>query len=601
MTASVFRAARPRCATRRLSGRVAHTVLAGTVGIVWLVLPGMTINSGTAVALPRTSPVTATAAPRQDETSPGYLALPLVAVGTAGVLAGYGYVRRTRRSRTRTTPGGGPAPPSVPWRSPPPSDELDGHSTELIALADDWVRTSREELGFAEARFGAAAVEPFARAVRDAAAELAAACRMRERYDHGVPEDAAARGQALAGVVGRCEEAGRLLDAVAAAFDELRGLERGLGEALEVAEARFRELAGRTGGAASTVAGLRERYGPTAVASVTGHVEQAKDRLVLATSRLNRARQSADSGNLRAAACHLRVAEGAVAQTSVFVHGVERLAEELPAAEHLVPAALSGAEADLEAIRRAAESAAAQLTGGPDRTTAPTQDAPGSPGSPESAKFPKPPQRTAGRSASQPPPGAGPGTAAASGAAPVPVPGTSSAAVPVDVAAGELRARVTHADLELARVHAERAEGPYDPLDALRRIVRATAPVGTRRAGVLSAAEELVARSAVAAADDFVGTHRGAVGSTARIRLAEALRLLPTDPQTADTLARQARDLAEQDVRLHGNPCPAATDPSAGATAAVLGGILLAEDPDGGPPACYGGPRTRGRRRPGPA
>ncbi|MFF9123611.1 hypothetical protein ACF09J_09975 [Streptomyces sp. NPDC014889] len=569
MTSSGLRAARPRCAARRLSGRVARVLLGGA-GVVWLVLPGMTINSGTAVAVTDTRPVTATTAPRHDETSPGYLALPLVAVGTAGVLAGYTYVRRTRRARTRTTPGGGPARPSAPWRSPPPSAELDRHSTELITLADDWVRTSREELGFAEARFGAAPVEPFDRAVREAEAELAAACRMRDRYDHGVPEDAAARRQALAGVVGRCEEAGRLLDAEAASFDELRGLERGSADALRVAEARFRELAGRTGTAASTVTGLRERYGPAAVASVTGHVELAKDRLLLATSRLNRAHQSADAGDPASAARHLRVAEGAIAQIEVFVRGVERLAEELPAAEHLVPAALSGAEADIEAVRHAAESAAAELTAG-----------------------------------SRPGPGrAGAETAGASGAAPAPVPGASSVVVPVDVAAGELRARVTHADLELAhvRVRAEPAAGPYDPLDALRRIVRATAPVGTRRSGVLSAAEELVARSALAAADDFVGTHRGAVGATARIRLAEARRLLPTDPQTADVLARQARDLAEQDVRLHGNPSAATSDPSAGATAAVLGGILLAEDPDGGPPACYGGPRTRGRRRhPGPS
>ncbi|MFD5470056.1 hypothetical protein [Streptomyces sp. NPDC127105] len=563
MTASAFREARPRCAARRLSGRVARIVLGGAAGIVWLVLPGMTINSGTAVALPETRPVTAIAAQRHDETSPGYLALPLVAVGTAGVLAGYAYVRRTRRARTRTTPDGGPAPPSAPWRSPPPSDGLDRHSMELITLADDWVRTSQEELGFAEARFGAAAVEPFTRAVQEADAELAAACRMRERYDHGVPEDAAARTQALAGVVGRCEEAGRLLDAEAASFDELRGLERGSREALEIAETRFRELAGRTGAAASTVAGLRERYGPAAVASVTGHVELAKDRLLLATSRLNRAHQSADAGDAAAAARHLRVAEGAVAQIGVFVHGVERLAEELSTAGRLVPAALNGAEADVEAIRRAAESVTARLTAG-------------SPGTP--------------------------GPAGAGAAAPAPVPGASSTAVPVDVAAGELRARVTHADLELAhvRVRAQPAAGPYDPLDALRRIVRATAPVGTRRSGVLSAAEELVARSALAAADDFAGTHRGVVGATARIRLAEARRLLPTDPQTADALARQARELAEQDVRLHGNPS-AAGDPSAGATAAVLGGILLGEDPDGGPPACYGGPGTRARRRPKPA
>ncbi|MEJ8670972.1 hypothetical protein WKI71_28935 [Streptomyces sp. MS1.AVA.1] len=70
---------------------------------------------------------------------------------------------------------------------------------------------------------------PFARALRDAEAELAVAFRMRWQYENGVPEEAAARRHALAGIVGRCEEAGRLLDAQAAAFDQVRGLEEGLG------------------------------------------------------------------------------------------------------------------------------------------------------------------------------------------------------------------------------------------------------------------------------------------------------------------------------------------------------------------------------------
>ncbi|WP_245863246.1 hypothetical protein, partial [Streptomyces thermovulgaris] len=511
-----MRAAR---AASRPAARAARMVLYGAAGLLWLSLSGMTIGSSAAVALPRTDPVAVAAAPRQDETSAVSLALPLVVAVAASLVAMYGYIRRLRRSKTRTTPGGSRTSPS-----PAPFDDLDERSRDLLVRADDWVRTSREELPFAEARFGTAAVEPFAQALRAAEAELAVAFRMRRRHDQGVPEDPEARRQALAGVIGRCEEAGRLLDMAADGFDELRDLEGDVREALEAAEARFRELTGRARTAEATLAGLARRYAPSATEHVTGYAEQAKDRLMFATTRLNRAHQEADRGKGGQAAGHLRAAEGAVAQATVFLDGVERLAAELDEAAAMVPAALSGAEAE-----RA--SAAERLT---------------------------------------------------------------------DVPAGEAQARILHADTVLASVRQETTSGrPYDPLDVLRRIVEATAPLATGRTGVLSAAALLTARSATAAAADFVTTHRGAVGASARILLAEAERLLatrsPADVPHADALAREARDQAEQDVRAHGNPYAEADTRAPGAAGAALGGILLLDSSPTATPPSFGGPRTRNR------
>jgi hypothetical protein len=604
-----------------VSVRVAHALLGVLVAVVWLVLPGMTISRGTPVAISPDRPVAGAAAQdERDETSATDLVLPLLVVGAAGVLAAYGFVRRTRRARGRTTPGGSPSRPAEP-----PLAELDERARALLVDADDWVRASRAELGFAEARFGAEDVEPFARAVRDAEAELAAAFRMRKRYEDGVPEDDAARRHVLAGIVGRCQEAGRLLDAQAAAFDQLRGLEgspgAGPGGALEVAEARFRELAGRTGSADATLAGLAERYGPASTAAVAGHVEQAKDRLVFATSRLNEARQSADAGETGRAARHLRSAEAAIAQAATFIDGIDRLAGELNESAAMVPAALTGGEAELAgarawlagtgvevgvapgeaAVRRAdagpsasavgptASDAAAQGLGG----GAGARGRGGTPGAREAGGGPDP--RATGRKPQL------------QGGAPAvpPVP------VVVDVPPGELRARVVHGDFVLAGVREEVTAGPYDPLDVLRRVVRAVAPVAVGRAGVVPAAASLTARSAVAGADDVVATHRGAVGSEARTLLAEARRLL-TPPVSAppgrearpgladliasDTLAQQARDLAEQDVRLRGNPLGAPDDHTRGLAGAVLGGVLPSGTPDAGPPAGFGGPHARTRR-----
>ncbi|WUP95623.1 hypothetical protein OHT77_16940 [Streptomyces sp. NBC_00252] len=511
-------------------------MVGGAAGVVWLVLPVMTIKGEVPVAAGRGEPVArasvqgtepeaarrSTAQDPEDHsgyysdgsTSPADLVLPLVAVGGVVVLAGYGYVRRTRRARTRTTPGVvSPQPPVTPL----PVRER--QACTALVQADDCLRTSREELAFAEDRFGVDAVAPFADALREAERELSAAFAIRVRYEHGVPapEEEAARRQALAGIVGRCAEAGRRLDAEAPGFDQLRALERDMGDALGVAEGRFRELAGRTGAVETALADLEARHpapGAPAATAVTGYVEQAKDRLVFATTHLNQARQATDLGDTGRAIRDLRAAEGAISQADTFLTGVERLANSLVEAAQLVPAALTGAEAELARARAATPS------------------------------------------------------------------GLASA----------------HATLATVREELT-SDAPYDPLDALRRITRALLPLGAGRDGVLGFAARLVARTDISAADGFVGTHRGAVGVDARTRLAEAQRLLDTDPAAADALALEARELAEQDVRMHGNPYAGVADEhTSGVGGAVLGGILLGEDPDGGPPLGFGGPDTRKRR-----
>lgn len=469
-----------------------HAVLGGVTGVVWLVLPVMTSTAQDPV--PVAGGGTVAAAEAADGGSATDYVLPLVAVAAAGALGGYGYVRRIRRARSRTTPGiVSPAPPA------PSAVDVERQARSSLVLADDCVRAGREALGYVDGG------EPVVRALRAAETELAAAFAIWRRYEEGVPGDAVGRRQALVGVVGRCAEAGRRLDAEASVFDA----EWDAGDALAVAEGRFRELAARTGGVAGALAEAGARYGAAAVSSVVGYVEQAKDRLVFATTWLNQARQDRDSGDDAGSRRGVRAAEGAVAQAGVLLGGVQRLTQELRTAAGLLPAALTGAEAELAGVRATA----------------------------------LPPRRA-------------------------------------------------HADAVLAAVREEVTGGPYDPLDALRRVVRAVEGTGGGRSGVIAAGAELVARSALGAADDFVGTHRGAVGVEARALLAEAGRAAPAD---ADRLARKARELAERDVRAHGNPFAGDAAHGSGVAGAVLGGVLLGEEGDGGPVVAFGGPESRGR------
>ncbi|MYW44401.1 hypothetical protein GT346_14000, partial [Streptomyces sp. SID161] len=210
MTSSLIRG-RPRRATAHIRMRVTHAVLGALAGAVWLVSPVMTVGTREPVPVAPVGAVASAAAPEPDGTSAADLVLPLVAGVAAVALAGYGYARRTRRARTRTTPGTVSAQPPTPTAA-----DSERQARAALRLADDCVRTSREELSFVREAAGEKRTEPFTHALRAAEAELSAAFAVWRRYEEGAPEEPGARRQALAGVIGRCAEAGRRLDAEAA-------------------------------------------------------------------------------------------------------------------------------------------------------------------------------------------------------------------------------------------------------------------------------------------------------------------------------------------------------------------------------------------------
>ncbi|WP_299528284.1 TPM domain-containing protein [uncultured Streptomyces sp.] len=508
-------------------------------------------------------------------TDAGDFILPAVVVGGAGAVAAYAFTRRRRRTAGRTTPaakGWGPAGAGAEAAEPPtPLPELDARAKQLLVDTDDAVRTSEEELGFATAQFGEEAAAPFASAVESAKSELTASFRLRQQLDDAFPEDDATRRRMLEEIVSRCTAADRRLDAVSEDFDRLRALEQNAPEVVATVESAFHALTGRVTAAESTLAAMRSRYADSAAAPVAQDVEQAKDRLVFATSSLNRARQAVDTRDNAQAAVYVRAAEGAVGQAGTLVDAVERRSAELAEAEGRLPAALTETETDLA-------DAGGLLTG--TAAGAPTAD---------------------------------------------------------------LRGRIARARSVVEDVRAETA-GRYDPIDALRRVEEADAALdealagarereqGDTRARSLLDQALLAARSSVGAAADFITTHRGAIGSQARTRLAEAQRHVEQagqlaaggDPQgalaeaqRADAFAAQAQSLAEQDVRgFGGGGYGGGASGGGGMGGAVLGGIILGGLLGGGggrgrgyggggfggrgggfgSPGSFGGGGTRGRR-----
>ncbi|MFC8658649.1 TPM domain-containing protein [Streptomyces parvus] len=461
--------------------------------------------------------------------------LPVAVVAGVGAVGVYAYARRRRRTATRTTPaatgwGRGAGAGGAP-EPPTPLPELDAQAKQVLVDTDDAVRTSEEELGFATAQFGEEAAKPFTAAVARAKDELTQSFRLRQQLDDAFPEDDATRRRMLDEILRRCATANEGLDTVSEDFDRLRALERTAPQALATVDATHRDLAGRVAAAEAGVAGLRERYGEGAAAPVAADVEEAEDRLVFAGSAVGEARTAVEAGENSRAAVYIRAAEGAVGQAGTLLESVDRRAAELGEAARKLPAALTETETDLADAGGLLE-------------------------------------------------------------------GTAEGASTAD-----LRGRIARAEAVLADVRGAMAAGPYDPVDALRRVEEADAALdealagardqerGEAKARSLLDQAMLTARSAIGAAADHITTNRGAVGSQARTRLAEAQRrwerareLSATDArgalaeaQQADVLAGQALALAEQDVRGFRSPQgPGGMGGGGGGMGgAVLGGIIL--------------------------
>ncbi|MEO3975963.1 TPM domain-containing protein [Streptomyces sp. CAU 1734] len=509
----------------------------------------------------------------------GSLVLPIALVGGAGAIAAYTWTKRRKRAATRTTPQGGRAGWAGGEPPPKPLGELDAEARQALVDTDDALRTSREELGFATAQFGEEAARPFQEAVGHAESELTAAFRLRQRLDDAYPEDDITRRGMLGEILSRCADANRRLDAESGQFDRLRALERTAPDALAAARETFGELDGRLMTTRATLSVMGERYAPSAAAPVASSAEQAGERLLFARTALDRAATAIGAEDNGTAAVQVRAAEGALDQAGRLIEAVDRRARELAEATGGLPGALTETESDLA-------EAGGVLKG-----------------------------------------------------------------MPAGVSTADLQGRIARAERVVAEVRGELAAGPYDPIDALRRVEEADAALdealagareseqGTRRARSLLDQAALGARSAVGAAEDYIATHRGAVGSEARTRLAEAQRRLrrsdglaagPADTgpsgaapgdvqaalaeaQQADALARQAQRLAEDDVRGFGRGGPGGSGGAGGGLGgAVLGGIILGgllgggsggsrggfgggSGGFGGGPGSFGGGGTRGR------
>jgi hypothetical protein len=424
-------------------------------------------------------------------------------------------------------------------------DALDDLSRAMVVEVDNAVRTSDHELELAVEEFGNDRTEPFTRAVNNAKTTLAQAFNARQILDDAIPETPAQRRDLLTRVVVAAGKADRELDAQQDAFVDLRNLVINAPSRLDAMTQQVVDITARLDPSQQKLAQLHSEFDASALTSVAGNVDAAKELLSFADENITRGRDLAlhpVAGRQSELVECVRAAESALAQARGLLDAVDSAASDIRRAAATLPAAI-------EDIQNGIKQAGTMLQQG---------------------NVPQAAQLVEARDA-----------AAAAVA-------TAQRSKSVDPLGSFTELTKADADLDrlLAAVEQER--------EAAERLNRALDEA------------LFTARSRIRSVSDFIDTRRGIVGPEARTRLAEAVRHVgaaeekrSADPAEAVAhangaamLASQAQSLANADMQ---NAQRSYTGPFGGGRGgggnmgAIIGGILIGNILSGGMRGGFGG------------
>jgi uncharacterized membrane protein YgcG len=417
-----------------------------------------------------------------------------VLVGTGVVAAGgvgaYLYLRNKRKKAALAS---GPAHGQQGTEPDPLAslsvEDLRRKSGSLLIEADDAIKSSEQELGFAQAQYGDAAVGNFTKALQDAKGHMSESFKLQQQLDDHIPDTEEQQRTWLAEIIRRSEAALSSLQEQKADFDSLRELEKNAPQALAAVSAGAAQAQAKIDSADQLLTELRNKYAESALVQVADNISQAKDRLEFVQNASTTARDKLGAGEGSLAAVAVRAAEESLHQTNVLIDAINKVAANLDEANRGLESAVVDTSQDLAQARAMIQSGAHPELAGP--------------------------------------------------------------VAAVEAALTRVKAEIQSGKIDpIATL--ERVEAAHQSLDTALTGIR-DQQEQARRAQASLQQSIMSAQAQISATSDYITARRGGVGTEARTRLAEAQRNLDyalsisrNDPVTALQYAQQAHSLAAQ-------------------------------------------------------
>ncbi|MGB7980030.1 MAG: hypothetical protein WCF36_04475, partial [Candidatus Nanopelagicales bacterium] len=282
--------------------------------------------------------------------------LPWPWVAAIAVLAGLG-AGAFVLARRRPGPGAGsrsdPTRTSIPVADPAPreaslEDVRTACATALIE-ADDSIKTSEQELGFAIAQFGAEPAALFTAALAESKMEVARAFALAHeaKQQGGTPAEIATLEQ----ITALCRSAEDRLDEQVADFDELRDLDSHIDQTLPALGTQVSSLRTDLASAAQIVQGLQAANAPELLATIGANLEEARQRVDFAAESVRMGIGLLTESDRNGAVACARAAEEAIAQARTLVAAVQRAPADLESAREAVAGLIIETEKDIAEAR----------------------------------------------------------------------------------------------------------------------------------------------------------------------------------------------------------------------------------------------------------
>ncbi|MEV7999125.1 TPM domain-containing protein [Pseudarthrobacter oxydans] len=475
----------------------------------------------------------------------------VVAVGGAGA---YLYFRNKRKKAAGQAANAsyGPQGAELDPLASLSIEELRRKGGSLLIEADDAIKSSEQELMFAQAQYGDSAVGNFTKALHEAKAHLSESFKLQQQLDDHIPDTEEQQRTWLGEIIRRSEAALASLQEQKADFDSLRELEKNAPQALAAVNTGAREADSKISSAEESLTSLRAKYAESALTQVSDNILQAKERLAFVQNATATAQQKLAEGEGSLAAVAVRAAEESLHQTNVLLDAIARVSSNLDEARSSLENAVVDTSQDLAQARAMIQSGAHPELAGP----------------------------VAG----------------------------------VENALAQVKAEIQGGKIDpIATL--QRVETAHQSLDQALSGIR-DQQEQARRAQASLQQTIMSAQAQISATSDYITARRGGVGTEARTRLAEsqrnldyALSIARTDPVTALTYAQQAHALAAQAAQLaqadvdhfggyanqgYGRGGMFGGGGGGGLGGAILGGILINSILNGGGGAGWGGGHSDG-------
>ncbi|MCU1533039.1 MAG: peptidase [Arthrobacter sp.] len=411
----------------------------------------------------------------------------VVAAGGAGA---YLYFRNRRKKASEGAGAGyGPQGAELDPLASLSVEELRRKSGSLLIEADDAIKSSEQELGFAQAQYGDSAVGNFTKALQEAKGHMSESFKLQQQLDDHIPDTEEQQRAWLGEIIRRSEAALASLQEQKADFDSLRELEKNAPQALAAVSAGAAEAEAKIANAERSLTELRAKYADSALVQVADNISQAKERLAFVRNASATAQEKLAGGDSSLAAVAVRAAEESLHQTNVLIDAIAKVARNLDEARSGLESAVADTSQDLAQAKAMIQSGAHRELAGP--------------------------------------------------------------VAAVESALAQVRAEIQSGKIDpIATL--ERVEKAHQSLDQALAGIRDQQEQAHRAQASLQQSI-MSAQAQISATSDYITARRGGVGTEARTRLAEAQRNLDyalsisrNDPVTALQYAQQAHSLAAQ-------------------------------------------------------